>query len=700
MKTSGLRAAVAIANVGALLFWPLLGSDAMRLSRKLSRADASAAETKRFRLEEATIADVHRAFRAKQLTATQLVNLYLDRIKAYNGTCVEGALDPATGLHLGDITPIAYAGQLNAFITLNLKEDKRIALGFPDKVKRTHTGPDDAKLPDALDRARELDLHFARTGKFVGPLHGIPIAVKDNYDTFDMRTTAAAAADYANDRPPDDATMVAKLRAAGAIILGKTNMDEYAPAGIARSAFGGQTCNPYDTTRIPGGSSSGSAAAVAANLAMCALGTDTSGSVRSPSAYTNLVGIVATQGLVSRDGIVPLTFSRDRGGPLCRTVQDAAIILETLTGYDPKDPVTAASAALPKVAYSRFTSGKSLAGKRIGVLRDLMIEASLADRDSIRVANEAIADMKKAGAVIVDPVNVHKVIADLVPYLEPGLLPKNFPSAFPKSPEPIDHIVSMAFDHNLVPSGARGANLRMLAAQPRGNEGRYAINRYFRERGDAKFKSVQDMFAMPMFSGSLDNLKRSFGDGAKTLDTPTQTDHLLRMQTLRQVILQVMAENNLDVLVYAYATVPPHIILPNRLAQTVATRTEPRNLKAGTVMSDPTLIPGEPVLKTDLDIYRGAGASWAVNLSPEAGGLPAIVVPAGFTREVYDRVPDEKDPNGSRLEGPKQVQLPVGLEFLGRPFEEAKLFEIASAYENVKQHRRPPAGFGRLPREP
>jgi Asp-tRNA(Asn)/Glu-tRNA(Gln) amidotransferase A subunit family amidase len=381
-------------------------------------------------------------------------------------------------------------------------------------------------------------------------------------------------------------------------------------------------------------------------------------------------------------------------------VQDAAIILETLTGYDPKDPVTAASAVLPKVAYSRSTSGKSLAGKRIGVLRDLMIEASLADRDSIRVANEAIADMKKAGAVIVDPVNVHKVIADLVPYLEPGLLPKNFPSAFPKSPEPIDHIVSMAFDHDLVPSGARGANLRMLAAQPRGNEGRYAINRYFRERGDAKFKSVQDMFAMPMFSGSLDNLKRSFGDGAKTLDTPTQTDHLLRMQTLRQVILQVMAENNLDVLVYAYATVPPHIILPNRLAQTVATRTEPRNLKAGTVMSDPTLIPEEPVLKTDLDIYRGAGASWAVNLSPEAGGLPAIVVPAGFTREVYDRVPDEKDPNGSRLEGPKQVQLPVGLEFLGRPFEEAKLFEIASAYENVKQHRRPPAGFGRLPREP
>src|SRR5262245_14507074 len=115
MKTSGLRAAVAIANIGALLFWPLLGSEALRLPRKLARADASAAEARRFHLEEATIADVHRAFRVKQLTVTQLVNLYLNRIKTYNGTCVEGTIDPATGLHLGDITPIANAGQLNAF---------------------------------------------------------------------------------------------------------------------------------------------------------------------------------------------------------------------------------------------------------------------------------------------------------------------------------------------------------------------------------------------------------------------------------------------------------------------------------------------------------------------------------------------------------------------------------------------------------
>jgi amidase len=667
----------------------------MRSRRKLKRSTKTAAKQAAFRVEEATIAGVHRAFRAKKLTATELVSRYLERIRAYNGVCVAGDLDAATGLQLGDITPIPNAGQLNALITLNLKEDKRIKLGFPEKLKRTHSGRDDAKYPDALDRARELDRYFARTGSFAGPLHGIPIAIKDNYDTFDMRTTAAAAAEYADDRPPEDATMVAKLRVAGAILLGKTNMDEYAPAGIGRSAFGGQTCNPYDPTRIPGGSSGGSAAAVAANLAMCALGTDTSGSVRFPSSCCSLVGLVATQGLVSRDGIVPLSFTRDRGGPICRTVQDAAILLEVLAGYDPRDPVTAACAAQPKISYARHAGGKSLRGKRLGVLRDLMIEASLADRENIRIANEAIAAMKKPGATIVDPVNVDEVIADLVPYLEPGWLKRNFPAAFPDSAKPIDRIVSMAFDHALTPSGARGVNLRTLAAQPRGHEAHYAINRYLRERGDAKFKNLEDMLAMPMFSGSLENLKRAFGDDAETLDTPPQIDHLVRMQTLRRIILHVMAENNLDALVYAYTTIPPHTILRNRLAKTVETYTEPRILKAGTVMSDPTLVPGEPVLKSDLDTYRGAGSSFAVGLSPETG-FPAIVVPAGFTREVYDRVPDDSDPNGCRLEGPKQVELPVALEFLARPFEETKLFEIASAFESITRHRRSPPVFREL----
>lgn len=698
MNRKRLLRAIAVVSVGLLVSSPILDNAMTREITEFLSPDAYAAQSGRFQLQEATIVDVHRAVRTKQLTATQLVTLYLNRIRAYSGTCVQGAVDPATGLRLGDITPIPNAGQINAFTTLNLKEDKRAALGFPDRMKRTHTGPDDPKVPDALDRAGELDAEFARTGRLVGPLHGIPFAVKDLFDTFDMRTTAGAAAAYANDKPPRDATVVAKLRAAGAIILGKTNLDEYAPAGIGRSTFGGQTCNPYDTTRIPGGSSGGSAAAVAANLAMCALGTDTAGSVRNPSTYNNIVGMVATQGVVSRDGIFPLSFTRDRAGPHCRTVQDVAVVLETLAGYDPKDAVTAAATG-PKVSYQRFANENSLAGKRLGVLRDLMIEVSLADRDSIRVADEAIADMKKLGATIIDPVNVQDTIAELVPYLEPSLLAKNFQPMFPTPPpDPIDHIVAMFFDHHLFPSGLRGANLRMIAAQPRGAEGKYSMNRYLRARGDPKFKTTADIFATPTFAGHMDVLKGAFGETTKTLDTAVQTDHLLRMQTLRQILLKVMADNNLDALVFVNTTIPPPIIYPSRLPSAYNARTEPRILKAGTALSDPTLLPGEPVLKTDLDVFRGAGGSWGVNLSPESG-FPSIVVPAGFTRVVYDRVPDPTDPNGSKLAGPTQAQLPVSMEFVARPFAEEKLFEIASPYERITHHRRPPTSFGPLPGE-
>ncbi|HET9537631.1 MAG TPA: amidase family protein [Mesorhizobium sp.] len=642
-----------------------------------------------FHLEEATIGDVHRAIRAKQITAEQLVSLYFKRIEAYNGTCVKGDIDSVTGLMLGDLTPIENAGQINAYVTLNVRGQR----------SKTDRADNDPKMSDALEVARAQDAYFARTGEFVGPLHGIPFAIKDNYDTVDMRTTAGAAAAYANDKPPKDAAMVAKLRAAGAIILGKTNLDQYAPAGIARSSLGGQTCNPYDTKRVPGGSSAGSGAAVAANLAICALGTDTAGSVRNPAAANALVGMVATQGLVSRAGIIPLSFSRDRGGPLCRTVRDTAAVLEVIAGADPHDEVTAIAHGRKPVAYQDYTGRISLAGKRLGVVRDFMIEATLADRDSIRVANDALVEMKRLGAIIVDPVDFHVAIAEIMTAYEPGFFAQTFPEGIPAGTNPIDHIVTIASDPKTLASGARGVNLRMIAGPPRGEEGRYALNLYLKERGDAKFRSVEDMFATKTFAGELERLQAVFGAKATTLETALHTSHTLRMQNLRRILYKVMADNNLDALVYVYNTVPPHIVLPNRIAAQFNSRTEPSTLKAGTKLSDPNLLPEETTLKADLNLWRGASGSWSVNLSP-VSGFPAIVVPAGFTREVYDRVPDPNDPNGSRLEGPKPDQTPVAMEFLARPFDEALLFEIASAYEAGTKHRRPPKEFGPLKGEP
>jgi Asp-tRNA(Asn)/Glu-tRNA(Gln) amidotransferase A subunit family amidase len=239
----------------------------------------------------------------------------------------------------------------------------------------------------------------------------------------------------------------------------------------------------------------------------------------------------------------------------------------------------------------------------------------------------------------------------------------------------------------------------MLAGQRRGEEGKYAMNVYLKQRGDAKFRTVQDMFATKTFSGELPVLQNAFGAKAATLDTPAHSAHVLRMQNLQRILYKVMADNSLDALVYPYNTIPPHLVLANRTPAFYDTHTEPRVLKAGTTLSDPNLLPGEATLKTDLDSWRGAGGSWSVNLSP-VSGFPAIVVPAGFTREVYDRVPDAKDPNGSRLEGPKPDQIPVAMEFLARPFDEATLFEIASAYEVGTKHRRAPKGFGPLRGEP
>src|SRR6266446_4694824 len=331
---------------------------------------AVAAEQRSFRIEEASIADVHRAIMARQLTATELVSEHLKRIAVCNGTCVKGAVDPATGFQLGDIEPVEHAGKLNALITLNLR----------GKRSKTDSADNVPNMPDALEVAKALDSEFARTGKLKGPLHGFPFAIKDQFDTFDMRTTSGAAANYAHDRPPRDAEVVARLRKAGAIILAKANMGEYASGD--RSTFGGTTCNPYDTSRSAGRSSGGSGAAVGANLVMCALGEETGPSARNPAANNSLVGIVATHSLVSRAGLVPASLTRDRPGLLCRTVKDAATVLGVLAGYDPRDPATAESVGRVSVEpYDDIVDGASLRGVRIGVVREFMQPHTKADED-------------------------------------------------------------------------------------------------------------------------------------------------------------------------------------------------------------------------------------------------------------------------------------------------------------------------------
>ena len=651
------------------------------------------------RLEEATIADVHRAIMARQLTASQLVSDYLKRIASYNGTCVKGTVDPATGFQLGDIEPVENAGQLNALITINQR----------GKRSKTDSTDSDPAMPDALEVARQLDAEFARTGRLKGPLHGIPFAIKDQFDTFDMRTTSGAAANYANDRPPRDAEVVARLRQAGAIILAKANMGEYASGD--RSTYGGTTCNPYDTSRSAGRSSGGSGAAVAANLVMCALGEETGPSARNPAANNSLVGIVATHSLVSRAGLVSASLTRDRAGILCRTVKDAATVLGVLAGYDPRDAATAASVGqTPNRPYQAFAENASLRGVRIGVVREFMQPFSKADEDSIRVADQAIADLAKAGATIVDPGPNGALFKDAIAALLPGLdapfLANTYKEFFAGKPS-VGTSIDITGDAARMPPEL---SLRVLAEREPASSGEvlYVLDRYLRERGDKTIKSVEDLIDNSTFYGHaaitgvteppksrLEGLlarterftKKSDGSPYVRRTPIANLDgngwHVART-TLQVLVNKVMADHKLDALVYPTKTIP---------APLLASPVEPANIK---VVKDTIklTIDGEEYERT-VDRVLDARGPLTWRLSPN-GGFPTIAVPAGYTKEVYDRAVVRRADGGKQagdLVGPKPLALPVSIDFLGRPFSEPMLIRIAAAYERATRHRKPPAAF-------
>jgi Asp-tRNA(Asn)/Glu-tRNA(Gln) amidotransferase A subunit family amidase len=654
-----------------------------------------------FHLEEATIADIHRAILAKELTATQLVGLYLKRIDAYNGRCVGGAVD-ANGFVLGDIEPIEKAGKIGALMTLNVR----------GKRSKTDVADNNPDMPDALETARALDDEFARTGRLKGPLHGVVFAIKDQFDTYDMRSTSGAAAPYANDRPPRDAEVVARLRAAGAIILAKANMGEYASGD--RSTFGGTTCNPYDTSRSAGRSSGGSGAAVAANLVTCAIGEETGPSARNPAANGSLVGVVATHSLVSRAGLIPASLTRDRAGLLCRSVKDAATVLAAVAGYDPRDPATAASVGqVPSRPYQDNADGASLQGVRIGVIREFMRVHTPADEDSVAVAEAALRDLAKAGATLVDPgpegALFADAIADILPSLDAPMLAAVFKEAFPPGTDLVERSIAIAGKAAKLPPEL---TLRIIAERdtPAPGEALFVLNRYLRDRGDANIKSVADLVAKSTFyshapiagvtpvpKGRLQELMTRTerlnrkSDGALASSSLDIGGWHVNRTVLQMLVNKVMADNRLDALVY-----PTKTVLAPRLADPV----EPSNLK--TVQDKVTaMVNGEEYERT-VERVLDVRAPLTPRLSPNSG-YPAIAVPAGFAHKVYDRAV-VRGPDGGKRAGdflpPKAVELPVSIDFLGRAFSEPMLIRIAAGYEAATRNRKPPKDFGPLPGEP
>jgi amidase len=302
-----------------------------------------------------TIAETQNAILSGRTTCRAVVESYLQRIQAYDQNPIDGL-------------------RLNSIILVN---------------------------PDALAQADACDRDFARTHT-LPPLGGIAVLIKDNYDTQGLQTTGGSLA-MKGFLPEHDATMVARLRAAGAIILAKTNMAEWAFSPyLTASSIAGITRNPYDLSRVPAGSSGGTAAAVAANLGESGLGTDTGNSIRGPSSHNDLVGIRPTIGLTSRAGIIPLFANNDVGGPIARTVADAATLLTVLAGADPADPVTALDANRPALDYTRFLDRHGLRGARIGVFRQYFDTADT-DPEVKAVTEQALKALQQEGAVLVDP---------------------------------------------------------------------------------------------------------------------------------------------------------------------------------------------------------------------------------------------------------------------------------------------------------
>jgi amidase len=481
-------------------------------------------------IEEATIGQLHAAMKNGSLTCRGLVQHYLDRIAKHDK---QGA-------------------RLNAIIVVN---------------------------PKALATADSLDRRM-KSGGFVGPLHCVPTIVKDNYDTYDLPTTGGSKS-LAGAQPEVDAPVVARMRAAGAIVLVKSNMAEFAFSPLETvSSMLGHTRNPFDTTRVPAGSSGGTAAAVSANFGAVGLGTDTGNSIRGPSSHTSLVGIRPTMGLVSRAGVIPLDLGRDMTGPMARTVEDAVAVLQVIAGPDPRDRITATSAGKVPANYATNLVRDGLRGARLGILR-AAYETRTTDSEVVTIFRRAVEELRRAGAVVIDSI-------------------------------PLDAYTQARSN---LPGGCSAF--------------KFELNVYLAEHGTrVPVHTLDEVIASGGFDPSIAGRLRSAQGATAGLDSPGCAARDANRAKIGAGLAAVMDANRLDAFIYPTWSNPPRVI-------------------------------GE--------LTSPAGDNNQV-FSPSTG-FPAITVPMGYTRG---------------------ATLPIGLQFLGRAWDESRLIRLAYSYEQATKYRRPP----------
>jgi len=738
-----------------------------------------------FQLQEATVDSLHKAIQSGDITCKQVIQAYVARAKAYNGSCTKlvtadgakipkalGAVragsavkfvsetlaiakqvpdfdkytglkpdfgrmeatasDPSVQQQYGMVVGIPNAGQVNALEVLNIRGERSVtckgkfdaAPGTPLPAGAPASCEEFRKQPDALEMAAAMDAKYGRNPDLKAmPLYCVAMANKGIYDAKDLRTTGGADVNYAMDAPPKDATLVARLREAGAIIYGHAHESEYNagsgdPGGDAkverpyigqggsRESWGGATCNPYDTERVTSGSSGGSGVSVASNLTMCSICETTGGSCRGPANYQGVVMVVPTKGMISFAGALGANPYQDRPGIMCRSVKDAATVLDAFRDqksgsyFDARDPYTALPRVVPSsssyVSAATASAGKPLAGMRIGVIRALFIKDSPGDAAVSDGINSQLKVLQTLGAELVEDVDpaypddpsiqnmtfgFNQAFAEVLPFHMPEVF------SWKRDGKPMfsvpdwdvtsrKYLIAVSAHKAPLPSNM---NFNTLFNNPPNNPEEitgytfaYQLGQYLTLRGDSR---VYDWATLNANAKYYNDVRRAamtnWGNKEMDIRTNAITYTMKRRDTLRMAMTKVLLQNKLDMFVN-----PVNLTLQGKIGGA-----QERGGAGG---------------------GRGPGFGYGAML-----GIPEVFVPAGFADTVYDfqfkLAADGKSYEGKESSTPTKlggIGLPYNIGFWAEPGQEANLIKVGAAYEAATHHRKPPPAFGPVKGEP
>ena len=630
--------------------------------------------------------------------------------------------DPEVQLQYGLRVGIFDAGQVNALETLNIRGERSITCkGDFDRAPSAGPLPAGApapceefrKQPDAMERAAELDKEYGRNPDLKKlPMYCAVFSLKNWYDAKDMRGTGGNDVNFAMDVPKADSPDVATLRSKGAIIYAVATAENVGGAsanGSIKSKYalpmgnlqygpwGGQACNPYDTARVPRGTSNGSGVSVSANLAECSICEQTSASCKGPASRNGVVNLLPTKGVHESGGITAKNAG-DRAGIHCKTVKDAAMVLDAVKGFEPEDPFTALPKGLvPEKPYASFlvpdsaVKDKPLKGMRIGVVREFMVKHTKNDAEiSDQLDKEIKAVLRdKLGATIVETVDPLYPDDPAVPNMTytfqdalAEVMPLYAPEYFFRTDKDGNLLYSVpgwdvrTVDYDVALSMRKAPLSDKLNIRNIAETGRFAsaaglieVNKYLAERGDARVKDWASWVANGHFKTDDMRLRAENAIGKEDPRQAPNTANYIEMQAiLRMVILKVMYENKIDVFVNPEQTTPPYLL-------------------GGPMEPDVNDRPSRSCCQTFTAVL----------------GSPEIDVPAGFTTTTYDpkTVLSADKKSYTYVTGDVQSKLPhpmpISMMFWSGPGSDSDVIKAASAYESATHHRVPPPAFGPLP---